>query len=86
MLTALIGRWDTDGTLTITGSEQLNEGDQAALDSLVERAADYDGADWVCTFPTSRHTEAIQLAYEQFIRGEDAELVDDTWGHTPTAW
>nr|BEK71338.1 hypothetical protein KPHV_85650 [Kitasatospora purpeofusca] len=83
MLTVLLGRWDTDETLTITGSEQIDDGDQDAIDALVARAADYDDADWVCTFPTGRHSEAVQLAYEQFIRDQDADLVDDVWGHLP---
>ncbi|MEU0665282.1 hypothetical protein ABZ508_13885 [Streptomyces lavendulocolor] len=80
MSTLLIGRWSQDGaTLSITASHPVADGDQAAIDALV-RPAFADGANWACEFDVDDHRRAVQRAYEEYARDDDA-WVDDTVEH-----
>ncbi|WP_331731441.1 hypothetical protein [Streptomyces sp. NBC_00073] len=80
MSTVLIGRWSPDrATLTLTASHQVDDGDQAAIDALTLPAFSA-GANWACEFDVDTHRHAVQRAYEEFARDDDA-WVDDTVEH-----
>ncbi|MDX3210762.1 hypothetical protein [Streptomyces scabiei] len=80
MSTLLIGRWSKDNTtLSITASHPIDDEDQAAVDALT-RPAFANGANWACAFPVDTHRHAVQRAYEEFARDDDAWL-DDTVEH-----
>ena len=80
MSTLLIGCWSKDrATLSITASHQVTDGDQAAIDALT-RPAFAQGANWACEFDVDAHRRAVQRAYEEFARDDDA-WVDDTVEH-----
>lgn len=83
MSTLLLGRWDDSGNLVITSSHQIEDGDQAAIDALV-RAQDARTA-WACEFDVDHHGDAVQRAYEEYVRDDDdADLIDDVQGFEPT--
>ncbi|MBT1186755.1 hypothetical protein HET69_22825 [Streptomyces sp. CJ_13] len=80
MSTLLIGCWSTDrATLTITASHQVVDGNQPAINALT-RPAFANGANWACEFDVDVHRRAVQRAYEEFARDDDA-WVDDTVEH-----
>ncbi|SEM79183.1 hypothetical protein [Streptacidiphilus jiangxiensis] len=83
MSTLLIGRWDGDHTLTITESHQVNDGDQHAIDALTAPAFSEGTANWACEFDVDRHRDAVQRTYEEFVRDDEAHLVDDVEGYEP---
>lgn len=78
MSTLLIGSWTDEHTLTVTESHQVPNGDQEAIGALVAAARDADPEmDWACEFPVDAHRDAVQRAYEEFARDDDADVVDD---------
>jgi hypothetical protein len=81
MSVLLIGHWD-HGTLTITESYSLADGDQAAIDELLDRP-DADTL-WAYEFLVDRHEEAVQRAYDQEVIPEAGEsLLDEAMGYEP---
>ncbi|MFJ5850857.1 hypothetical protein [Streptomyces sp. NPDC092903] len=81
--TLLIGFWSTDrATLTITASHQVADGDQSAIDALNRRAF-ANGAHWACEFHVDEHRRAVQRAYDEYARDDDAVVEDDVEGCTP---
>ncbi|MFE4512597.1 hypothetical protein ACFRMQ_00145 [Kitasatospora sp. NPDC056783] len=87
MSIVLLGRWDSDNTLTITGSQRIDDGDQAAFAALVEEAAEHDGAHWACELDVDHHREAIQRAYDEYVSDDaGATLIDDVEGCEPDTW
>ncbi|MFJ4342631.1 hypothetical protein [Streptomyces sp. NPDC088915] len=85
MATLLI--WTVDGTtLTIIDSQQVKDGDQAAIDALFKDAVERDGADNGCAFDVDWHSDAVQRTYEEYARPFGLALVDDVEGHTPTTF
>ncbi|MEU0110671.1 hypothetical protein ABZ313_35645 [Streptomyces sp. NPDC006251] len=84
MSTLLLGRWDHGGNLVITESHQVEDGDQETIDALV---ADQDNADnmaWACDFDVDHHGDAVQRAYEEYVRdGGGVELIDEAEGFEP---
>ncbi|AWI32634.1 hypothetical protein [Streptomyces tirandamycinicus] len=85
MSTLLLGRWDHGGNLVITESHQVEDGDQATIDALVEDQDDADSMAWSCAFDVDRHADAVQRAFEEYVRdGFDAEgLIDEVEGFEP---
>lgn len=83
MSTLLLGRWNHSGNLVITASHQIADGDQEAIDALVHAQA--DTSPWACAFDVDRHADAVQRAYEEYVRDDDdADLVDEAQGFEPT--
>ncbi|MEU6462211.1 hypothetical protein [Streptomyces sp. NPDC046976] len=82
MSVLLIGRWD-GGTLTVTESHKVADGDQQAVNALLDRD---DRAElWAREYLVDRHDDAVQRAYEeQIIPGSGEDLVDDVEGYDPT--
>ncbi|MFD4795061.1 hypothetical protein [Streptomyces anulatus] len=79
MSVLLIGDWDGP-VLTITGSHIVADGDQKAIDELLNG---HDG--WAYEYLVDRHAEAVQLAYDQEVGPEPGgDLVDDAGGFEPT--
>ncbi|MFE2184143.1 hypothetical protein [Streptomyces sp. NPDC059455] len=79
MSVLLIGCWDGD-TLTVEQSHTINDGDQEAIDALLAEV-EFDW--WACEYLVDRHSEAIQMAYDdQIAPGE--HLVDNVEGYEPT--
>ncbi|WP_399554016.1 hypothetical protein [Streptomyces anulatus] len=79
MSVLLIGNWDGP-VLTITDSHTVADGDQTAVDELL------DGRNvWAHEYLVDSHEEAIQRAYDQEV-GPDprGDLVDDVAGYEPT--
>ncbi|MFD8727765.1 hypothetical protein [Streptomyces sp. NPDC059611] len=83
MSTLLIGCWSQDrATLTLTASHRVDNGDQATIDALTQSAFT-DGSNWACAFDVDTHSHAVQRAYEEFARDDDAAIEDDVEGFTP---
>lgn len=85
MSVLLIGRWDSN-SLTITESHQTEDGDQDAIDRLVAAAIPATGANWACEYPVDNHAVAVQRAYEERVRAEDGELIDEAEGFTASTF
>ncbi|MFD6967443.1 hypothetical protein [Streptomyces sp. NPDC059949] len=86
MSTLLIGCWSTDrATLTIAASHQVVDGDQSAIDALT-RPAFANGANWACVFDVDEHRRAVQRAYDEYARDDDAVVEDDVEGFTPDTY
>ncbi|MGW7196171.1 hypothetical protein [Streptomyces chryseus] len=86
MSTLLIGLWDDDTTLTITESHQVEDGDQVAIDALVQPAFDSGEANWAWEYDVDRHSDAVQRAYEEAARDVGALLVDEAEGFEPDTY
>ncbi|MFH8439311.1 hypothetical protein ACH4A3_29320 [Streptomyces sp. NPDC018007] len=80
MSVLLIGNWDGP-VLTVTESHHLADGDQKAVDELLDGRDDV----WAYEFLVDSHDEAVQRAYDQEA-GPDprGDLVDDVAGYQPT--
>ncbi|MEU3501595.1 hypothetical protein ABZ726_12735 [Streptomyces hundungensis] len=91
MPTLLLGRYTAEfdtydaGTLVITSSHQIEDGDQDAINALVAALGD-DNMAWAAEFDVDSHKAAVQEAYEEYVRdGFDAEgLVDEVEHFEPT--
>ncbi|MFF4188167.1 hypothetical protein ACFYZ9_33730 [Streptomyces sp. NPDC001691] len=91
MSTLLIGHYtrpfDTydEGTLVITSSHQVEDGDQDTIDALVEELAD-DNLAWAAEFDVDSHKAAVQRAYDVYVHDpHGAEgLVDEVEHVEPT--
>ncbi|MFH0246392.1 hypothetical protein ACGRHY_29125 [Streptomyces sp. HK10] len=86
MSVLLIGRWEggAEADLVITESHTVEDGDQARIDALVAPHED-DGALWWCELLVDRHSDAVQMAYETYVRDEGVQLVDEAEGFEPHA-
>jgi hypothetical protein len=82
MSTLLLGRWDHGGNLVIEESHQVEDGDQAAIDGLVDDQGD-DGMAWACAFDVDSHSAAVQRAYDEYVRDQDGRLIDEAEGFDP---
>ena len=83
MSTLLVGHWTDPHTLTIEESHQVADGDQDAIDRLL---GDADDGWWACEFDVDRYSDAIQRAYEEFVRDDHGHIVDDVEGHEPVTY
>jgi hypothetical protein len=81
MSTLLLGHWDDRGRLVVTSSHQVTDGDQEAIDALVEGQT--RSTAWACDFDVDSHRHAVQRAYEEYVRDDDADLVDEVQGFEP---
>ncbi|MET7605901.1 hypothetical protein ABZS96_25980 [Streptomyces avermitilis] len=78
MSVLLIGRWDAE-TLEIEESHTVGDGDQEAVDALLDgRPSGW----WACEYLVDRHSEAVRRAYEELVPGE--HLVDEAEDFSPT--
>ncbi|MFF2378380.1 hypothetical protein ACFVUW_28725 [Streptomyces xiamenensis] len=82
MSTLVIGRWLGDA-LAITKSLHVTDGDQDSIEAAV-RDAPGAGTSWACEFDVDTQQRSVQRAYEEFVRDEDARLLDDAEGYEPT--
>ncbi|MEU5476896.1 hypothetical protein [Streptomyces mirabilis] len=83
MSTLLLGRWDHSGNLVIEESHKVEDGDQATIDGLVDDQDNSDSNAWSCEFDVDRHSDAVQSAYEEYVRDEGTRLVDKAEGFEP---
>ncbi|MET9776222.1 hypothetical protein ABZ023_18510 [Streptomyces sp. NPDC006367] len=83
MTILLLGRWDHGGNLTIEESHTVADEDQAAVDRHVNGQDDTDGMAWAATFYLDTHRQAIQDAYEEYVRDEGGRLIDNVHGIQP---
>ncbi|WP_371749275.1 hypothetical protein [Streptomyces sp. NBC_00280] len=82
MSTLLLGHWTHSGNLVITSSHQVADGDQKAIDALVKGQTSKMA--WVCAFDVDSHRNAVQRAYEEYVRDDDdADLIDEVQGVEP---
>jgi hypothetical protein len=76
----LIGHWSES---TLTESHHVGDGDQEAIDAVLA-GPDRDRL-WAWEYLIDKHSEAVQMAYEEQIdpdAGED--LLDEAEGYEPT--
>ncbi|MFJ8677353.1 hypothetical protein [Streptomyces sp. NPDC093589] len=83
MSTLLLGRMDHGGTLVIEESHQIEDDDQDTIDALVVGQDNSDSMAWACEFDVDRHSDAVQRAYEEYVRDEGGRLIDDVEGYEP---
>ncbi|MGW7090017.1 hypothetical protein ACWGH2_41910 [Streptomyces sp. NPDC054871] len=83
MSTLLLGRWDSGGNLLIEESHQIEDGDQAHADALVDEQDNEHNDAWADQFDVDRHSNAVQLAYEQYVAHEGTRLIDKVDGFEP---
>ncbi|MGA5411638.1 hypothetical protein ACPCSC_30825 [Streptomyces lavendulocolor] len=83
MSVLLLGRWDLGGNLVIEESHQIEDGDQATADALVDDQGDENNDAWAAEFDVDRHSDAIQRAYEEYVADEGTRLIDEVEGHEP---
>lgn len=82
MSTLLVGHWTHSGNLVITSSHQVVDGVQKAIDVLVNGQTSTTA--WACDFDVDSHRNAVQRAYEEYVRDDDdAELIDEFQGVEP---
>lgn len=82
MSTLLLGHWTHSGNLVITSSHQVEDGDQNAIDALVNGQT--SKSSWACSFDVDSHQNAVQRAYEEYVRDDDdADLIDEVQGFEP---
>lgn len=80
----LLGRWDHGGNLLIEESLEIEDGDQEAIDGLVDDQDDDDSMAWACEFLTDSHSTAVQMAYEEYVADDGTQLIDEAYGYVPT--
>jgi len=83
MAILLLGRYDHGGTLHIEESLTFPDDDQESIGAVVAEQDNEDGMAWACSFAVDRHADAVQEAYEEYVRDEAGDLVDDVEGFEP---
>lgn len=86
MAVLLMGRWSHGGNLRVTDSVGVEDGDEETMEALVSEQDDRDGMAWACSFLVDRHEDAIQQAYEEYVRDERTQIVDEVMGYEPATF
>lgn len=69
----------------IEESHQVEDGDQAAIDALVEDQDDEHNDAWAVEFDVYGHRDAVQRAYEEYVADEGTRLIDNVENFEPDA-
>lgn len=83
MATLLMGRWDHGGNLLIEASLDVEDGNEATIGRYVDEQDDTDGMAWSATFDVDSHRRAVQRAYEEYVRDDGTDLIDQVHGFEP---
>jgi len=70
----LIGRWCWGGDLHVTASRRIKDGDVNTVEALI---APLRADEWSGEYDVDTHDEAVRCAFEEYARGNDADLVDE---------
>lgn len=75
MIILLTGHWDHGGNLVVKTSDVIdpNSDDEEWEDDLGTMG-------WSASFDVSTHKEAVRLAYEDYVRHEETDLIDEVKG------
>ncbi|MEE1838179.1 hypothetical protein [Streptomyces sp. SP17KL33] len=79
----LLGHYDHGGTLVVTESLEFEDDDEESM--AAESEKHYGGRDtaWACSFAVDRHSDAVQRAYDEYVRGSGDGFLDEAEGFEP---
>ncbi|MER7952030.1 hypothetical protein ABTY59_32030 [Streptomyces sp. NPDC096079] len=83
MAILLLGRWDHGGNLLVEDSQEFEDNDDEGMNAAATED-DKGGMAWAASFLVDNHSRAVQCAYEEYVRDEDGDLIDEVEGFQPT--
>ena len=76
-----MGRWDHGGNLHIESSKEFpDDTPDETLDALADEDDNEDGMAWAASFLVDTHRDALQEAYETYVKDDGGSLIDDVDG------
>ncbi|WP_328491236.1 hypothetical protein [Streptomyces zaomyceticus] len=82
MAILLLGRYDHGGNLRIQSSKVFRDDDDEGMNAAAH-ADDKGGMAWAASFDVDSHKDAVQRAYDEYVRDEGDGLIDEVAGFVP---